>query len=103
MGRVRSPHARLDAGQLERIEALAQRLLEQTLARSVMVTILGGQVIALVGDADAGEGLESYSEKVGDRLRVQVRFDDTTSLGLVRLRLRHFADELGRAVTSDPH
>jgi hypothetical protein len=100
MGRVSSRYAGLSSSQLDRIEALAGRLYEQTLARSVIVTFAEGSAIAKVGDVDpvTGDTLKRVSEKVAGRLRVDVSYDDTTTLGLVRLRLRSFTEEVEKIV-----
>ena len=99
MGRVSAKYAGLSKAQIERIDALAQRLYEQTSARSVVVTFnSGGTAIAKVGDPDPGSELQSFSEKVAGRLRVDVRYDETTTLGLVRLRMKYFTEEVERIV-----
>jgi hypothetical protein len=100
MGRVSSKYAGLSTAQLDRIDVLARRLYEQTLARSVIVTFAEGSAIAKVGDVDpvTGATLKSVSEKVAGRLRVDVSFDDSTTLGLVRLRLKYFTEEVEKVV-----
>jgi hypothetical protein len=98
MGRVTSAYAGLSEEQLARIEALAARLLEQSGAKGVVVTLVGGSAIAAAGDVSPGASIHTFSEKVAGRLRVHVRYDEETSLGLVRLRLRHFAEEMQRIV-----
>src|SRR3954462_8929123 len=98
MGRVSSRYAGLSQAQLDGIDALARQLYEQTLARCVRVTFASGTAIAQVGEPDPAEGLQSFAEKVAGRLRVEVRYDDSTSLGLVRLRLRRFSEEVEKLV-----
>jgi hypothetical protein len=100
MGRVSSKYAGLSTAQLDRIDALAHRLYEQTLAKSVIVRFAEGTAIAKVGDVDPviGATLRNISEKVAGRLRVDVGFDDATTLGLVRLRLKYFTEEVEKLV-----
>jgi hypothetical protein len=94
MGRVAVRSPLLSVVQLERIEQLAYRLLEQSAAKAVIVSVDGGPPIAAVGVLDIDKGDQVFSEKLPRRLRVLVRYDDRSSLGLVRLRLRAFMDEL---------
>ena len=101
MGRVSARYAGLSRAQLERIEALTVRLHEQTQARSVIVTLNGGTAIAKAGDAQPSAALQSFSEKVAGRLKVDVAFDDTTTLGLVRLRLKYFSEEMEKIVLTE--
>ncbi len=101
MGRVSSRYSGLSREQIDRIDALAHRLLEQTAARSVIVTFTGGSAIAKAGEADPPASLQSFSEKVAGRLRVDVRYDEASSLGLVRLRLKYFAEEVERLVLTE--
>ena len=100
MGRVSSRYAGLSRSQLERIDALACKLYEQTLARSVIVTFAEGSAIAKVGDVDpvTGDTLRKVSEKIAGRLRVDMAYDEATTLGLVRLRLKYFTEEVERIV-----
>jgi hypothetical protein len=99
MGTVSAKFTGLTREQLEHIDALAHRLLAQSAAKRVIVRLDGGAVIAKVGDEHPDQPLESHSEKLTGRLTVEVGYDDSTSLGLVRLRVRRFAEEIQQIVT----
>jgi hypothetical protein len=102
MGRVSSRYAGLSLAQLEGIDALARKLQEQTLAKCVLVTFASGTAIAQVGEPDPTLTLQSFSEKVATRLRVEVRYDESTTLGLVRLRIKQFGEEVEKIVRGAP-
>ena len=94
MGRVAPRTPLLTVAQIERIDVLARRLLVEAAAKGVIVSVDGGATIAAAGVVEAAPGDHVFSEKLPRRLRVLVRYDHRSSLGLVRLRLRAFLDEL---------
>jgi uncharacterized membrane protein YgcG len=78
------------------VREICERLWRDSCARLVVLRDADGRELARVGEAPDGARAHLYEGRVGDRFVLAVTYADDTSLGLVRLRARKAAEELGR-------
>jgi hypothetical protein len=78
------------------VREICERLWRDSCARLVVLRDADGRELARAGEAPDVARAHLYEARVGDRFILAVTWADDTSLGLVRLRARKAAEELGR-------